>query len=197
MLEICSGTGSEFAEEPRVWLSRFCLSLNYARGPCGQCRAHYDPSVATTVTADSFTSWSLSEDENKRAAVEQLAMVVCATHRRIHMARELIRAGVDVRQPPEPDHLLHSLVFLATAAGNLAITKVLVNYGHADVNVGERQHGNSPLMIAIELGHNEIAAFLVASGADPKKQITTANCPSRGQGTEAILPWQNSCFKMG
>eukprot|EP00808_Paulinella_micropora_P016243 g27067.t1 len=68
------------------------------------------------------------------------------------------RAQVEVQDGTE------SPLYIASGQGYLAVARLLVKEGHADVD--RRHAGFTPLFVAAQLGHLAVCEFLVKSGAD-------------------------------
>jgi uncharacterized protein len=127
----------------------------------------------------------------------QSAIMWAAAEGHAAVVDELIKAGAD---PNDSLPTGFNPLFFAVRAGKISVVELLLNKG-VDVNQTLKisgggkapRKGTSPLMLAIENGHFELALGLVEAGADPNDErsgytalhaISWVRKPNRGDGDD-------------
>ena len=135
-------------------------------------------------------------DVNAKERRGQTAVMWAAAEGHTAVVRALIEAGADFRSPLKSGF---TPLFFATREGRTDVVLALLEFG-LDVNSvmqpertsskGPRK-GTSPLILAVENGHFELAEVLLRAGADPNDQrcgfaplhaLTWVRKPIRGDG---------------
>lgn len=141
-------------------------------------------------------------DVNAKEARKQTAIMWAANEGHADVVEWLIESGADYKTPLKSGF---TPFFFAVRQGHTNVVKTLLRRG-IDVNDGmkvERRWGRgpkpdtSPLSLAVENGHFELAVFLLESGANPNDQRTGlaplhrmvwVRKPDRGDGLDGTPP---------
>jgi ankyrin repeat protein len=141
-------------------------------------------------------------DVNARERRRQTAVMWAAAEGHAEVVEELIKAGADFKTPLDSGF---TPFFFAVREGRPAAVDVLLKAG---VDVNEAMHpkhrasrgpqkGMTPLLMAVENGHFELAIHLVRAGADPNDQragytalhnITWVRKPNHGEDEDGAPP---------
>ena len=116
-----------------------------------------------------------SADVNARERSGQTAVMWASAEGHAEVVERLIKAGADFQTPLKSGF---NALFFAVREGRQSVVNVLLNAG-ADVNAvmtpetkGPRipRKGTSPMLLAVENGHFELAAYLLTRRADANDQ---------------------------
>ncbi len=136
-------------------------------------------------------------DPNARERKGQSAIMWAASEGHAEVVEELIKSGADANDTLPSGF---SPLFFAVRAGKTSVVEQLLRHG-VDVNQvlkapgGSKapRKGTSPLMVAVENGHFELALLLVDAGADPNDErsgytvlhaLSWVRKPNRGDGED-------------
>lgn len=141
-------------------------------------------------------------DVNAKGPRRQTALMWAAAEGHVDVVGRLIEAGADVHARLGSGFTAN---FFAVREGHTDVVKVLLVAG-VDLRDGlydgedskdARTRGTSPLLLAIENGHFELALYLLEAGADPNDQrsgmaplhaITKVRKTGRGDGSDGNPP---------
>lgn len=110
-----------------------------------------------------------SPNENDRD-VHMTPMFLAIESDKPCFVRRLLEAG-SLLTSDSPRGVTYSAINFACFAGNLGTVKLLLEQG-ADINKMDTDHGYTPLMCAVDLGHTAIAVHLIENWADYTPRTT-------------------------
>jgi ankyrin repeat protein len=101
-----------------------------------------------------------NENSNIKNDSKKTPLMIASLNGNLEIVKSLISEGADVNAK---DNYGFTALMHAVVGGSLEIVKLLVSAG-ADINA--TVYNTSPLLIAYQMGHDEIVEYLIASGAE-------------------------------
>ncbi|ORX61366.1 GDPD-domain-containing protein [Hesseltinella vesiculosa] len=149
------------------------LFLAILQGHADTVRALIDIGNITNIDQDiaaastSSTSTATSESDFTLSSHHPSSVAVAAELKNLPLLKLLIEKGASVNACDDEGE---TALLVATRRGFTSGVGVLIDLGHADVDLSEKVNGMTPLMVAAIEGNSEIVQLLLDGGADKSRK---------------------------